>query len=93
MPTNDDPRNAAAETPVNRKADQTVLVHELVEALTTLGNYLEAAHRQFEHRQQELGEALRASLGQYDRAVECLCRLRALFLREGFTTDDRSRSN
>ena len=63
---------------------------ELIEALTALGNYLFAAQRQFENRREMLGEALRASLGQYERAAECLRGLRDLVLREGSNNDDRS---
>jgi phosphoglycerate-specific signal transduction histidine kinase len=86
----DDPRNVREGAPTKRCADQTALVHELIEALTALGNYLFAAQRQFENRREMLGEALRASLGQYERAGECLRGLRDLVLREGSKNDDRS---
>jgi hypothetical protein len=74
----DDPKNVGERAPTNRTADQAAVLHELAEALTALGNYLAAAQRQFENRQAALGEALRASLGQYERAAECLRRLREL---------------
>jgi len=90
MTAHDDPRNVGGEAPIGRRADQAALVHELIEALTALGNYLFAAQRQFENRREMLGEALRASLGQYERAAECLRGLRDLVLREGSNNDDRS---
>ncbi len=89
----DDPRNAGEEAPTNRRANQAALVHELIEALTALGNYLLVAQRQLESQQEMLGEALRASLAQYERAAECLRRLRDLALREGCKDDDRSRND
>jgi hypothetical protein len=88
----DDPRNVAGEAPTNPRADQAALVHELIEALTALGNYLAAAQRQLEPPGEVLGAALRASLGQYERAVECLRRLHDFVLREGSKNDDPSRN-
>jgi len=88
----DDPRNVGGEAP-NRRADQAALVHELIEALTALGNYLAAAQLQFENRREMLGEALRASLDQYERAAECLRGLRDLVLREDSNHHDRARSD
>jgi phosphoglycerate-specific signal transduction histidine kinase len=82
MTAHDDPRNVDKEAPTDRSAGQTTVLHELTEALTALGNYLEAAQRQFENRQEVLGETLRASLGQYERVAECLHRLRTLIYRE-----------
>jgi hypothetical protein len=93
MTAHDDPRNVGGEAPISRRPDQAALVRELIEALTALGNYLTAAQRQFEHRQEALGEALRGSLGQYERAVECLHRLRELVGHERCKNDDRSRSD
>jgi hypothetical protein len=90
MTAHDDPTNAGGETPTSRRADQATLIHELIEALTALGNYLAVAERQFENQQEVLGEALRGSLGQYERAVECLRRLRDLVLPDGSKNDDRS---
>jgi hypothetical protein len=93
MTAHDDPRNVGGEAPIGRRADQAALVHELIEALTALGNYLAAAQRQFEHRQEVLGEALRGSLSQYERAVECLQRFRELVGQEHSENGGRSRND
>jgi len=93
MTAHDDPRNVGGEAPIGRRADQAALVHELIEALTALGNYLAAAQRQFEHRREGLGESLRASLGQYERAAECVRGLHDLVLRERSKSDGRPRSD
>jgi hypothetical protein len=79
----DGPGNVGKETPTNQSGDEVALVCELIEALTALGNYLAAAQHQFAGRQEALGEALRQSVGQYERAAECLRRLRGHLLREG----------
>jgi phosphoglycerate-specific signal transduction histidine kinase len=84
-----DPRNVGGEPPTNRSADQAALLHELIEALTALGNYLAAAQRDVENQRGVLGEALQGSLSQYQRAAECIRRLRHLFLRDSRSNDDR----
>jgi hypothetical protein len=89
----DDPKNVGEKAPTNHSADQDAVLHELTEALTALGNYLEVVQRQFENRQEVLGEALRASLGQYERAAECLRRLGNLIVRDAPKSDNRSRSD
>lgn len=66
---------------VGGKASPEALTHELVEALTAIGNYLTAAIRVLtvEPRppRDTLGEALEKSLNQFARAVETVRRLRA----------------
>ena len=81
--THDGPENVGKEAPTNQSGDEVALVRELIEALTALGNYLAAAQRAFANQQDALGEALRQSVGQYERAAECLRRLRGHLLREG----------
>jgi hypothetical protein len=88
-----DPKNVGERAPTNGSAGQAAILHELIEAMTALGNYLAAAQRQFDNRQAVLGEALRASLDQYERAAECLRRLRDLVYRESPKNDDRSGSD
>jgi hypothetical protein len=72
--------------PQNRDPEKAALLHEVTEALTALGNYLDVAHRKFkdqpEPRQEDLGEALKKSLGQYERAAEAVRRLSDIFRRE-----------
>jgi hypothetical protein len=82
MAAHNDPGNVGREAPTSRSADETVFLYELIEALTALGSYLATAHRAFENQQEVLGEALRASLAQNERAILCLRRLRELLLRE-----------
>ena len=93
MTAHDDPKNVGERVPTRGNAERATVLHELAEALTALGNYLEAVQRQFENRQEVLGEALRASLGQYERAAECLRRLRDLIVRDAPKSDNRSRSD
>ena len=58
-----------------------VLLHELVEALTALGNYLAVIQQEMERqptlKQGVLEEAVRKSLSQYGRASEAIRRLQA----------------
>jgi hypothetical protein len=89
----DDPRDIGGAAPTNRSADPAAVLRELSEALTALGNYLEAAQHQFERRQETFGEVLQASLGQYERAAECLRRLRHLIVRNSPESEDRSGSD
>jgi len=89
----DGPENVGKEAPTNQSADEVALVRELIEALTALGNYLAAAQHEFGGRQEALGEALRQSVGQYERAAECLRGLRDLVLREDSNHHDRPRSD
>lgn len=93
MAAHDDPGNVGNDAPTNRSADQATLLRELIEALTALGNYLAAAHREFEkqpcERQEALSGALRKSVSQYDRAAECLRRLRQLLLRDRRSNADQ----
>jgi len=66
-------------------------LHEVIEALTALGNYLAAAHRKFEEQpepQEDLGEALGKSLGQHERASEAVRRLSNFFRHEAARTYD-----
>ena len=81
--THNGPESVGKEAPTNQGADEVALVRELIEALTALGNYLAAAQHEFANQQEALGEALRQSVGQYERAAECLRRLRGHLLREG----------
>lgn len=70
-----------------------MLLRETTEALTALGNYLAVVQREFENHpglmQEVLGEALRKSLGQYERAAEAIRRLRDPALREDPSNDVR----
>jgi len=65
-----------------RNDGRAALLHELIEALTALGNYLAAAQRELENqpalKQEVVEEAIRKSLSQYDRASEATRRLQAL---------------
>jgi len=85
----DDSADVGKEAPTNRSADEAALVRELIEALTALGNYLVAAHREFENQQRPLGEVLRQSLNQYERAAEAVRRLRELVFGGGPGHEDR----
>jgi phosphoglycerate-specific signal transduction histidine kinase len=85
--TPDRPENTGKKAPTNQSADQVELVRELIEALTALGNYLAAAQRAFANQQDALGEALRQSVGQFERVAECVRRLRG-HLREGSDNDN-----
>jgi hypothetical protein len=70
---------------------KAALLHEIIEALTALGNYLAVAHRKFEEQtdpQQDLGAALKKSLGQQERAREAVRRLSDMFRREAARNDD-----
>jgi hypothetical protein len=77
--------------PENRASEQAVL-HEVSEALTALGNYLAVAHRKFEEqpepRQEGLGEALKKSLGQQERASEAVRQLNNILRREAARNAD-----
>jgi hypothetical protein len=84
-----DPRNVGGEPLTNGSADQAALLHELIEALTALGNYLAAAQRDFENQRGVLGEALQGSLSQCQRAAECIRGCRHLFLRDSRSNHDR----
>jgi hypothetical protein len=66
----DDPRNVGGEPPTNRSTDLAALLHELIEALTALGNYLETA-RQVSAGQSDttLATALERSVDQFERSV------------------------
>jgi hypothetical protein len=59
--------------------DTVVLLWDLVDALTALGNYLEAANlislSTTEQPTDRLREVLEKSLGQYERAAEAMRRL------------------
>jgi hypothetical protein len=91
--TNDDRGNLGREAPTNRGDEKAALLRETTEALTALGNYLEVAQHEFQNQpglmREALGDALRESLGQYERAAGCIRRLRELLLREGPSNDDR----
>ena len=62
--------------------DRVALLHELIEALTALGNYLAAAQRELENqpalKQKVFERVIRHSLIQYDRAVEAIRQLQTL---------------
>jgi hypothetical protein len=81
--THDGPENVGKEAATDQSAHEVALVRELIEALTALGNYLEAAQHEFANQRGALGEALRQSIGQYERAAECVRRLRGHLMREG----------
>ena len=87
--TNDHPDREALTTRGNEKV---TLLRETTEALTALGNYLMAAHHEFEKHpglmQEVLGEALRHSLGQYERAAEAIRRLHKIALREDLSHNE-----
>ena len=59
--------------------DTVVLLRDLVDALTALGNYLESANlislSTTEQSTDRLREVLEKSLGQYERAAEAMRRL------------------
>ena len=76
------------EASTNQNADEAALVRELIEVLTALGNYLAAAQREFENQREVLGATLEASLGQYERAAECVRRLRNLVLSRRHPNDN-----
>ncbi len=79
-------------SPTNRSDEKVALLHEMIEALTALGNYLGAAQRKFkqqpEPRPEGLREALKKSLGQHERASETVRRLNDLRRREAAPNDD-----
>jgi hypothetical protein len=89
----DDVRDVVENAPTNRSAEEVALVRELIEATTALGNYLEAAHREFMRRpgltDEVFDKALRGGLDQYERAAEALHQLSQRFLREGPGKSDR----
>ena len=62
--------------------DRVALLHELIEALTALGNYLAAAQRELENqpalKQKVFERVICHSLIQYDRAVEAIRQLQTL---------------
>ena len=91
MAAHDDPGDFGGKASINRSADEAGLVRELIEALTALGNYLAAAHREFENRENVLGEALRESLSQHERAAEAARRLRELVFGGSPGHEDRAR--
>jgi phosphoglycerate-specific signal transduction histidine kinase len=84
MTASDDPANRGRQAPSNRGDETAALLHEAIEALTALGNYLTVAQHEFENQpgliEDTLGEALRKSLDQYERAVKAVRRLRQLAL-------------
>ena len=75
----------------DRPEERAALIHELVEALTAVTNYLEAANHVLglERRpgQETLGETIERGLGQVERANEAARRLRELFRREAADDD------
>src|SRR5271168_2089384 len=79
----DDARNTPLKDPTREAA---ALLHELAEALTALGNYVEVSKRKIECQPalmpEGLGQAVEKSLGQYERAVVAVRRLRKILLRE-----------
>jgi hypothetical protein len=94
---NDDLGNLGREMPINRRDEKAALVRELIEALTALGNYLTAAHHEFDKQPgpvgEMLGEAIEKSLGQYERASNCVRRLRQFVLRGGAGDNNRQGSD
>jgi hypothetical protein len=73
---------ANGDPPAGEAAPTAALVSELTEALTALGNYLASANKLVisspSPEPQRLGEAIRKSLCQHERAVEATRGLRAL---------------
>ena len=68
----------------------------MTEALTALGNYLAVAQHEVEKAwimHEVLSEALRKSLGQFERAAESVRRLRQLLLPDHPNKDDRPGGN
>jgi hypothetical protein len=82
MTTSDDGENRGRQAPPTRGDETAALLHEAIEALTALGNYLSVVQHEFENQPGSLetasGEALRGSLDQYERAVKAIRRLRQL---------------
>jgi pilus assembly protein TadC len=87
-----DRNTAGAEPSAERSNEKIALVRELIEALTTVGNYLAVANRivRGEPRspQDSIVEALEKSVRQFERASEAVRRLHTLLLSESRTGDD-----
>jgi hypothetical protein len=94
---NDDLGNVRREAPIKRRDEKAALVRELIEVLTAVGNYLAAAQHEFEKEPRPVGgmleEALEKSLGQYERASNCVRRLHQLVLRDGPGDNNRQDSD
>jgi len=86
-------RNIGSGNPSAERSDdeKILLVQELTEALTAVGNYLAAANRMIGGEsppaQHSLAEALEKSVGQCERAGSAVRRLRLLLLGESRTDD------
>ena len=91
MATDRDIGGGGGGPPKDRAEGGLPLVHELIEALTAAGNYLEAASHMLgaEPRpaQYALREALEKSLAQFGRANKAARRLRDLLRLENATDD------
>jgi hypothetical protein len=65
----------------SQNGDRVALLHELIEALTALGNYLAVIQRELDNqpalKQEVFEEAIRKSFAQHDRACEAIRRLQA----------------
>jgi hypothetical protein len=74
-----------------RNSEEAALLHELVEAVTALGNYLAVVQRELDDplvpKSERLVEALAKSLGQHERTSRAIRRLSDLLRREA---DDQS---
>jgi len=89
-------RNDDRVTPPNRSDEKLAQLREMTEALTALGNYLAVAQHECEKAwvmHEMLGEALRKSLGQFERAAESVRQLRQLLLPDHPNKDDRPGDN
>jgi hypothetical protein len=74
------------ESPPNRAAEKVALFHEMIEALTALGNYLGVIENKVKGQpglgQEDLREILEKSAGQHSRACKAARRLRDLLARD-----------
>ena len=82
-----DKSDVGREGPLKRRnPEKAALLHELVEAVTALGNYLAVVQRELddppEPRSERLVEALAKSRGQHERASRAIRRLSDLLRRE-----------
>jgi signal transduction histidine kinase len=71
----------------------TTVLHELIEALTALGLYLERSEREFQDQSQLMPEGfdqiIEKSLGQYERCLAAIRRLQDLLRREAVCATHR----
>ena len=93
MAADPDPADATGHPPIIGAGAAATLLHQIAEALTALGNYLAVANRIIEERpglaDSHLDEAVKKSLGQYERATEAVRRLRDLARRDSAGDDGR----